>query len=192
MKDQIEALLADLDHAIQPQAPGETLDIYHIGRSSLVWRYQYGAMTADVDVLMPRGGREGRLLRLALDLFGEETPKAKSHGLYLQAVHEDLSPTPSGYKARAEAVNGPWQVLRVFWLEPNDFAVTKLKRFGPRDRQDLRMLCDTGLLDPGLLEQRLSSAFSWNLDKDGETARDTAFNNLKKVHRYLRGEDREL
>jgi hypothetical protein len=188
MKDRIEAFLGDLDNSLRGEARGETLDIFHIGRSSLVWRCTYGATTGDIDVLEPRGGSREGLLALALALFGEGTAKAKEHQLYLQAVHEDFPPTPNGYKVRAEAVTGPWQVLRVYRLEPNDFAVTKLNRFAPRDRQDLRMLCDAGLLDAALLEERLTSAFPWDLEKDGDARRHTAFNNLKWVQRYLRGE----
>src|SRR5260370_6387410 len=111
MKAQIEAFLAEVDRELQNHARGETLDIFHIGRSSLVWRYGYNAMTTDIDVLMPRGASTDRLMQMALDLFGDGTPKARAHGLYLQAVHEDYPPTPAGYKERSKTVVGPWQVL---------------------------------------------------------------------------------
>jgi hypothetical protein len=188
LKDRIEAFLADLDQTLQGRANGEYLNVFHIGRSSLIWRYDYAATTTDIDILEPRGGTQGRLLRLALELFGEGTHKAQEHGLYLQPVHEDFPPTPNGYKERAEAVPGPWRVLRVYWLEPHDFAVTKLKRFEPRDRQDLRLLCDAGLLGAECLKERLVSAFPWDLEKDGDAARDAAFRNLDLVTRYLAGE----
>lgn len=49
MKERIEAFLADLDQALATQAQGAKLQLYHIGRSALVWQYDYVATTADIE-----------------------------------------------------------------------------------------------------------------------------------------------
>jgi hypothetical protein len=82
--------------------------------------------------------------------------------------------------------NERWIVLRLFHLEPDDLAATKLKRFAARDREDIRMMCDFELLDPERLQIRLESAFRYSLEKDGDRDRDAAFAHLRVVQKYLR------
>ena len=65
-------------------------------------------------------------------------------------------------------------------------------RFASKDREDIRMLCDLGLLEEDKLEQTLEMAFRYNLPKDGDPFRDYAFEHLRIVQRYLRGEIREF
>lgn len=186
MKDRILAFLNAIDAALAATAPDGVLEIYHIGRSALVWQYDYLATTYDIDILRPHGGEE--LLALALSAFGRDTPGARAHGLYLEVVDEALPPVPAGYEKRAHLFEGNWKVLRVFHLEPHDLAATKLRRFAPRDREDIRQLCDLGHLDPKTLEDILEKAFLWSLDKDGDPHRDAAFAHLRVVQRYLLGE----
>ena len=81
MKERIEAFLQDLDRTLASEAEGEMLDVYHIGRSALVWKYAYSATTKDVDILCPQGG--ATLLALALRYFGKDSKNAMAHGLYL-------------------------------------------------------------------------------------------------------------
>ena len=85
MKERIRGFIDDLDRSLQPHADGETLDVYHIGRSALVWEYDYTATTSDIDMFRPQG--DPRLIDLALQLFGRDTAKADEHGLYLDAVY---------------------------------------------------------------------------------------------------------
>src|SRR5438128_9874861 len=99
MRDRLEAFLTDLDQALAPQAEGETFHVYHIGRSALVWEYDYSATTHDFDILRPRGAE--RLVDLALQWFGRNTRKAKEHDLYLEVVDPALPPMPAGYENRA-------------------------------------------------------------------------------------------
>jgi Nucleotidyltransferase of unknown function (DUF6036) len=186
VKDRMRAFLADLDQSLVRPASGRVLAVYHIGRSALVWEYDYAATTKDFDILRPAG--EADLVDLAVRLFGWGTAKAAEHGLYLQVVEEALPPVPGGYERRATPVREPWQVLRVYHLDPHDLAATKLRRFEPKDREDIRQLCDLGLLDPTTLEEILEKAFRWNLEKDGDDYRDIPFRNLRTVQRYLRGE----
>jgi hypothetical protein len=190
VKDRIVAFLAAVDDALIASAAGQVLDIYHIGRSALVWEYDYIETTGDIDILRPTGGDV--LIELALSLFGRETEGASTHGLYLDVVFEALPPMPGGYKGRAKQVEGSWKVLRVFHLDPHDMAASKLRRFAARDRQDIRQLCDWGHLDPNRLQEILEKAFPYNLEKDGDEFRDAAFRNLRFVQQYLRGEINEF
>ena len=57
MKERIEAFLADLDRALKDKANGGVLELYPIGRSALVWQYDYAATTQDFDFLRPGGGK---------------------------------------------------------------------------------------------------------------------------------------
>src|ERR1700752_653797 len=58
VRDRIIALLTAIDEALAANAAGRTLEVYHIGRSALVWEYDYIATTADIDILQPKGGKE--------------------------------------------------------------------------------------------------------------------------------------
>ena len=98
MNERILRFLNELDEYLTPIANGETLSLYHIGRSSLVMRYGYQAATHDFDVIQPKG--EFRLIE-ALEMFGRETVKALEHDLFLDIVPSGLPPVPAGYEKRA-------------------------------------------------------------------------------------------
>src|SRR5207245_454206 len=123
----------------------------------------------------------------AAELFGQGTLKSKEIGIYLDRVAQALPALPQWFRGRSTLVPGPWQVLRLWELEPHDFAATKLRCFRPQDRQDLQFLCDAGLLKPGPLRASLESAFIWTTEKDGDDQRDRAFANLAKVIDYIEG-----
>ena len=190
MKSRILAFLSDMDESLTADAGGEVMEVYHIGRSALLLQYGYGATTEDIDILRPQGSQ--RLVEKAQELFGKGTAKARSHGLYLELVDEALPPVPANYHKRATRVEGGWKVLQVYRLDPHDLAATKLRRFYPRDREDIRMLCDEGVLDEVKLEAVLEEAYRWTTDKDGDDYRDKTFKNLRTVQAYLRGEISEF
>src|SRR5580692_3903281 len=121
MKDQILTLLAQLDTALIPIANDERLDLYHIGRSALVWKHGFTAATVDIDVVRPRGDR--RLMGEALRLFGKNSVKANQIGLYLEEVPEGLPPVWDGCFKRAKEADEKWTVIRLFHLEDHDLVV---------------------------------------------------------------------
>jgi hypothetical protein len=188
MKTQIEAFLADLDECLVPHANGDRLTICHIGRSSLVWQYGFTSTTSDIDMI----GVDGALADLAISLFGKGSEKAREHGLYLDIVNAGLPPVPHGHMRRATKRDGPWKVIEVHHLEPNDLAATKLKRFSAKDREDIRLLCDAGMIDEERLQESFENAFIWTMEKDGDPIRDRAAANLRTVKQYLRGEIKEF
>lgn len=191
MRDRVVAFFTELDLVLAPLAAGRTLDLYHIGRSSLCWEVG-GAATYDVDVVRPDGHPD--LVELALAEFGNGAARARQHDLYLELVPPGLPPLTGSARKRAKTAEGPWLVIRVLYLEPNDLAVTKMTRFATRDREDIRRLADLGLLDADELEKRLDVAYTYHVDGEGDPIppRDKAFANLHTVQRYLRGERYEF
>lgn len=184
------AFLTDIDESLVEEAAGQSLKLCHIGRSALVWKYDYAATTEDIDVIRPESGQ--RLLDLALVRFGRGTPKAKEYNLYLEEVNSAFPPMPSGYMKRAVRVEGLWWVIELYHLDPHDLAASKLRRFATKDREDIRHLCDLNELDPDRLKEILEKAFPFNLEKDGDEYRDTTFEHLRIVQAYLRGERYEF
>lgn len=184
MKQQILSFLEQLDAALIPIANDERLDLYHIGRSALVWKHGFSAATEDIDVVSPRGDR--RLMNEAIRLFGKNTVKARELNLYLEEVPEGIPPVWSGCYMRAKEADEKWVVIRLFHLEDHDFAVTKLKRYSRKDEEDIRLMSDLGLLDPETLEKRVEAAWFLSHEKDEDQGREAAFANLKVVQRYLR------
>jgi len=154
----------------------------------LVWRYQATFSTKDIDVVQLQTPLEAK----AHELFGQGTAKAKELGLYLDLVQEGLPPLPGWYQTRSKEVPGNWQVIRLWELEIHDLAVTKMRTFRQQDRQDLRFLCDQGVLQADKLRESLEKAWIWTTEKDGDPLRDAAFANLEIVVTYLEGRSATL
>lgn len=188
MNEFMQRFFQEIDEALGPFANGQRLDLYHLGRSALVWRYQATFSTKDIDVVQMRTPLEEK----AHELFGRDSAKAKELDLYLDLVAEGLPPLPGGYKSRSKEVPGNWRVIRLWELEEHDLAATKMKTFRPQDRQDLRFLCDQGALRADKLRKALEKAWIWTTAKDGDDERDAAFANLETVIDYLEGRTRGI
>ena len=187
-RDEILGFLEAIDAELLEHArEGETFDLYLIGRSALIVRFDLNLATRDVDIVHFHGSE---LERLAVERFGKGTTNAERLGFYLEPVPQGLPPIPGGYCHRSEAIAGSWRVLRPKQPEPHDLAVTKLKRFHAKDRQDLQILCDSGQLEADRLRQVLDSAFAW-AEKD-DPDREIAARNLDRVIDYLEGKTRTL
>lgn len=193
MNEALQRFFDELDRALIAIANGQRLDLYHIGRSALVWRFQAAFSTKDIDVVqLQMPPEQNDLLQKAHALFGRDSTKAKELGLYLDLVLDPLPPVPAGFRNRCTEVAGDWKVIRLWQLEVHDLAATKMRCFRPQDRQDLRFLCDQGLLAADALRLALEKAFTWSLEKDGDPWRDTAFANLQRVIDYLEGRSATL
>src|SRR5262249_49245234 len=115
---------------------GKTLDLHLLGRSALILGYGLNLMTKDVDIVYVH---DSPLQTIAEEPSGKAPPAARRFGFYLESVSSGLPPLPAGYQARSVEIEGPWVVIRPKRLEANDLAVTKLKRFHARDREDVRI-----------------------------------------------------
>jgi hypothetical protein len=195
MRERILTFLDAIDAALVSQAAeGERLDLYVIGKAAVILFYggeQAGAMTSDVDAVQV-GHPPAPLLSAALERFGRETSGAEQHGLYLESVPHGIPPLAGGFKKRCTPMAGDWKVLTVWQPEANDLAASKLNRFAAKDRDDLRHLCDKGVLQEANLRRSLEGAFMWVTEETGDPARERAFANLEKVVAYLKGDSREL
>jgi hypothetical protein len=190
MLDQnvLHAFLEKIDSALAATAnAGERLDLYLLGRSSLILRYGINLMTKDVDVVHEHNQP---LLDRAEELFGRGTASAERLGFYLETVPSGLPPMPAGYQARAGELPGAWIVLRPRMLEPHDLATSKLSRFHAKDQEDLQILCDGGEIRAATLAERFDLAFLWTEDDAPQRVR--AHANLLKVIDYLEGRTRTL
>jgi hypothetical protein len=192
MNEQIRTFFDRLDEELFPFAKEEArLDMYLLGRAALVVSYQFSLSTKDIDIVWMR---DSELERKAIELLGNGSTLAKTLGLYLDPVPQALPPIPIWFRRRCEMLRGNWKVLRLWMLEVHDLAATKLKSFRPKDREDLQILCDRGLLDAAKLEESLKAAFPFKSPKveDAEDDPDTpdwgrALANLKRVQSYLKG-----
>jgi hypothetical protein len=192
MNDQILSFFNTLDELLAPFAPeGKFFDMYHLGRSALVLHFGFGFSTNDIDVV---GLQESALEAKAIELLGKDTLKARALGLYLDLVPRGLPPVPAWFKTRSEMIPGPWKTLRLWKLEIHDLAVTKLKSFRAKDREDLQEMCDRGLLQAEKLRQSFDMAFQFVLEKDDEDnpAWAKARAGLRRVESYLEGKIRSL
>lgn len=190
-KSQIVQFLEALDTELALHTrEGEHLDLYLIGRSALIVRYGLNLATKDVDIVTRTQTPD--LEAKALELFGRGTPHALRWGLYLEGVPPGIPPVPGSYHRRSVALPGDWKVLRPYQPEPHDLAVTKLKRFHAGDREDLRILCDSGELTREGLEKSLDSAYPFGMDEAENPACTRVKENFRKVLAYLAGQSREL
>jgi hypothetical protein len=158
-----------------------------IGRSALILRYGLDIATKDIDIVHFYGSE---LELRAVEFFGKGTRNAERFGFYLEPVPQGLPPIPGTYRHRSEPIPGRWRVLRPMQPDPHDLAVTKLKRFHAKDREDLQILCDSGELDADRLRKGLESAFAWAEKDDPDQER--AARNLARVIEYLEGRTRTL
>jgi hypothetical protein len=186
VNDSIKRFLDQIDAALVPIADGQRLDLYHLGRSALMIGYGATFATKDIDIVQMRTPLEEQ----AQELFGKDSPKAMELGLYLDLVPQPLPPVANGFCRRSREVPGNWRVIRLWELEPNDLAATKIRAFRPQDRQDLQFLCDLGVLQAAKLRQSMEEAWLWEPPEGDERAE--AFANLEIVIAYLEGRSRTL
>jgi hypothetical protein len=181
--DEIMDFLKSIDGELARHAEeGHTLDLYLIGRSALVLLYGLDLATKDIDILYFHGSR---LQEKAVELFGKGTLNAERWGFYLEPVPQGLPPIPSAYCNNSEPIPGEWRVIRPKCPEPHDLAVTKLKRFHAKDREDLQIMCDSGQMRKDRLEKTLESAFAFA--EKGDPGWERARANLSQVVNYLEG-----
>ena len=94
----------------------------------------------------------GRIFELR-EALGEGSAFEAAHGFYLDPISPDLPTLPAGWEFRLVRVSLK-QGLTVFFLDPNDAAVSKYARAEPRDREWLRAGLAAGLLSAPIIESR--------------------------------------
>jgi len=93
-----------------------------------------------------------------------------------------MFPSAPGWRTRSRLVDIPdLKTLRVHVLDPHDLVISKLgpKRFGPKDREDVRDLCDNAELVPEVLRERYRAARQM-YDRDQQERMDEHFRFVEK------------
>jgi hypothetical protein len=108
-----------------------------------------------IDALAIAPGKQAPRL---LETGGRGSKLHKKYGVYLELVA--VATYPDNYEERlVEMFPGVFTHLRLLALEAHDLALTKLERNLQRDRDDVKYLARTGMLDVGTLKQRYENAF---------------------------------
>lgn len=107
-------------------------------------------MSIDVDCYTRQD--PGRIFELAKSL-GEGSPFEANHGYYLDPISPQVPTLPDQWEYRLVRVPLRNSIV-VYFLEPNDAAVSKYARSEPRDREWLQAGLAAGLLSAPVIESR--------------------------------------
>jgi hypothetical protein len=135
------------------------------------------AASIDVDAFTRRD--PARIFDLAPAL-GQGSPFELEHGYYLDPISPRVATLPAGWDERLTRIELEAR-LAVWFLEPNDVAVSKYARLEPRDRAWIRPGLQAGVLSLATLDARFAQTVF--LDA-GEAAR--ARGGLEDDRRWLR------
>ena len=109
-------------------------------------------MAASIDVDAWCRSDPARVFELAPAL-GQGSAFEAAYGYYLDPVSPRVATLPEGWEGRLVRI-GLDAVLAVWFLEPNDAAVSKYARMEPRDREWIRAGLDGGVLSLPTIEAR--------------------------------------
>ncbi len=140
------SFLADIDAAM-----GDVVDMHCLGGFVVTQLYGIGRETADIDFIAAIS--PARSLNMEA-IAGLGSNLHRRHRLYLQYV--GIVTPPADYVARLVRMfpTAKWKRLRLFALDANDLALSKLERNADRDREDVLRLAHAGYLDPDVLRTR--------------------------------------
>ena len=111
-------------------------------------------MSMSIDIDCYTKADPGRIFDLG-PVLGEESPFRMEHGYYLDPVSPTLPSLPDGWEARMLCVHRDG--LRIWFLDPNDAAVSKYARSEPRDLRWARAGIACGLVSLPVVRSRLRS-----------------------------------
>jgi hypothetical protein len=119
------------------------------------------SMSIDVDAYTRKD--PGRIFDL-MDQLGEDSPFHRDHGIYLDAVSPDLPTLPDGWEARMLKVEQDG--LLVWFLHPDDAAVSKLARSDENDLRWVREGVAARLISPPMVKAHF--CFTRFIDEEEE------------------------
>lgn len=109
-------------------------------------------MLVSIDVDCYTRKDPGRIFDLKREL-GEGSAFESEHGYYLDPISPDVPTLPENWEYRLLPVKLE-KNLTVFFLDPNDAAVSKYARGDVRDREWIRAGLEAGLLSAPIIESR--------------------------------------
>jgi hypothetical protein len=110
------------------------------------------SMSIDVDAYTRQD--PGRIFDLQ-DLLGENSSFHRDHGIYLDAVSPDLPTLPDGWEQRMRKIERDGLV--VWFLHPDDAAVSKLARLDENDVRWVRAGVAARLVSPPMVKAHFAS-----------------------------------
>ncbi|MGH8706528.1 MAG: DUF6036 family nucleotidyltransferase [Burkholderiales bacterium] len=109
-------------------------------------------MLMSIDVDCYTRADPGRIFELE-EALGKGSAFEATNGYYLDPISPDLPMLPEQWGPRLIPV-GLDEGIVVYFLEPNDAAVSKYARGDPRDRQWIRAGLEAGILSAPIIESR--------------------------------------
>lgn len=110
------------------------------------------SMSIDVDAYTRKD--PGRIFDLQ-DALGENSPFHRDHGIYLDAVSPDLPTLPDGWEQRMRKIERDG--LTVWFLHPDDAAVSKLARLDENDVRWVRAGVAARLISPPMVKAHFAA-----------------------------------
>lgn len=110
-----------------------------------------------------------------LPQLGEDSPFHRAHGIFLDGVSPDLPTLPEGWESRM--LRHEQDGLVVWFLEPNDAAVSKLARRQPNGMRWVRAGVRAGLISLPMVRARFATTRF--LDADEAQRAKQALDSLK-------------
>ena len=120
-------------------------------------------MAASIDVRAYCRHEPERIFDLASEL-GQGSPFESEYGYYLDPISPRLASLPEGWSDRLTRIELAPD-LALWFLEPNDAAVSKYARLEPRDREWIRPGLTAGVLSVAILKQRFRKTTFLDLEE---------------------------
>ena len=138
MQTELEALLVEMGTFLTRKGLGP-VDLYLLGGCALVLYDGRIGATKDLDAVEEMVTRsDAEAADLLARTFGRESGREP----YLDLVKGGLPPLTFGWQGRAVPRPSPTESIRLWSLDFVDLIVSKLRRWHPRDRADVRHVCD--------------------------------------------------
>ena len=137
-QQELEGLLEEMVGLLDARDLGP-VDLYLLGGCSLILYDARVGATKDLDVVEERlRSSDAEAAEALIDAFGQRSGRAP----YLDPVPGGLPPLPLGWTGRAVRRPSSSDRVRLWTLGFADLIVSKLRRWHPRDRADVRHVCD--------------------------------------------------
>lgn len=140
------SFLRDLDRQLK-----DVVALRCLGGFVVTQQYGIGRGTSDIDFLSVTAiSNEDNLEHIG----GLGSTLHKKHRVYVQYV--GIATPPCNYADRLQVMfpEATWSKLRLFALDPEDLALSKLERNSDRDRDDVLRLSSAGYIDTATLRTR--------------------------------------
>jgi len=155
---------------------GEKTVLYVGGGAAVLLAFDGKLGTVDVDFI---GEKTGVLQQLS-EVAGKGSELHRETEYYVDVVPPGLFPQEWGWRDRARTVDVPGVArIELKTLELHDLILSKLRRFGGKDRQDVRDLCDRSEFDVEILRARYAQA-RLRFDRDEREKIDENFHYIER------------